>query len=161
MERVCEFTQTTRTCRDALRRVEAYFEVLRDEWFAPRFPRARRARLVCSFKQHNTPRHFAATTDDGELVIVAPEFAELSEAHQIAILAHELGHVSDFTSERRIGLTANRRLVWGRGLPRTRDVREITADLIASEVMQRRIGYTGPCLLQELGRGRERPIGLR
>jgi hypothetical protein len=162
VDRICERTRTFLSCRQALARVEAYFEVLRDEWFAPRFPRVRRARLICEPKQHNTPRHFAAATDDGRLVIVAPEFAELAEAHQVAILAHELGHNVDFNYEGLFGLSPDRRLVPGReGLRRTRDVREITADLIASEVLGRRIGYTGPCLLQEIGRGRERPIGLR
>src|SRR5262245_38176987 len=162
MTPACRFVPGHRGCRRALEVLEPYFVVLRDEWFAPRFPRVRRARLYCSTKQHDTPRHFAATSDDGERVIVAPEFAELSEDRWIAILAHELGHVADFQYEGRFGLSPDRRLVPGsQGMRRTRDVREITADLIAGQVLGRRIGCTGPCLLQELGRGRPRPIGLR
>lgn len=158
----CRFIETDVGCHGVLARLDPYFEILRDEWFAPLFPRARHARLYCAPDQHDTPRHFAATSDDGRRVIVAPEMAELPVAHWVGILAHELGHVSDMTT-RRFGVSG-RRLVevspseWRR---RGRDEVELTADAIASRVMRRRIGYSGPCVLQELGARRPRPIGLR
>lgn len=159
----CAFVSSHPGCRRALELLDPYFEVLRDEHFARRYPRVRQARLYCSPKQHDTPRHFAATSDDGSHVIVAPEFAELSVEHWIGILAHELGHAADF-SHPGLGIDDRRRLV--RRSPaawrhRHRDEVELTADAIASQVLGRSIGYTGPCVIQEVGRGRPRPIGLR
>lgn len=43
------------------------------------------------------------------------------------------------------------------------DEKELVADAIASHVLKRKLGYTGPrgCIIQTLDRGIERPTGLR
>lgn len=165
----CRWTEAHYNCAEALELIEPYFEVLRDEYFAPRLPRVRRARLECNPKQHNTPRHFASAFDDGSLVRVGPEFPQLGQDRVTAILAHELGHIADFQYPGRFVLEGRHLRDFGRATStmqqwrelRDRDTVEITADLIAEQVMQARIGYSGPCLLQSFRGGQPRPLGLR
>jgi hypothetical protein len=124
-------------------------------------------------------RNFAGTSEDGRLIIAAPELVELPEESVAAIVAHELGHAFDYLYPARFVVARGELLrfddldaedkasrqariarmqQWER---RDRDVVEGTADEIASLVLKREIRYAGPCLLQTFGRGISRPEGLR
>jgi hypothetical protein len=127
-----------------------------------------------------TIRNFAGTTEDGRIVVVAPEIVELPEASVAAIIAHEFGHAYD-------SLYPGRWVMAGGELVRFDDVEEDSpradqarlarmrawrdrdpdtvetmADQIAEEVVGLTIRYSGPCVLQTFDRaGTKRPKGLR
>ena len=124
-------------------------------------------------------RNFAGTSEDGRLIIAAPELVELPQESVAAVIAHEFGHAFDYLYPGRFALARGELLRfddleaedkasqqarlarmqhWER---RDRDTIETTADEIASLVLQREIRYAGPCLLQTFGRGMSRPSGLR
>lgn len=135
---------------------------------------------------HDSPRHFAATTEDGHSIIAAPEMAELPEETILAIFSHELGHALDFLypahffwvddklehggipeeieleqlqSDKRIRQALYARVK--RWQARDADEVELSADAIAELVTGKYIGYQGPCMLQSFDRGSRRPRGLR
>ena len=125
----------------------------------------------------DSPRHFAATRDDGSVIILSPRMVELPENTVAAIIAHEFGHATDFLYPGEFVLGENRSAVrrkrnglenddrWITWLKdwekRDDDVVEFVADAIAERVIGRRIGYTGPCKLQTFDEGKARPEGLR
>lgn len=142
-------------------------------------PEIKKTQLECRPEMHDGGRHFAGTTLDGKLVCVAPELAELPEGTVAAIFAHELGHAVDHLHPGRffwdgeelvfvkdsIGEDPRQQQArvarMKRWESRSEDEIELVADLIAEQATGNRIGYTGPCLLQDLNRGVRRPKGLR
>ena len=166
--------------------LEPYFEAAREEYI--RFAKARglpvkplkRVCLECRAEMHDTERHFAGASEDGSRIAVAPEMVDLPEDTVAAIFSHEFGHILDFQNPTKFGcdVSDSRLLILddlgeGEREDRTRVARmrqwerrdahcvELTADLIAEQVIGVRIGYTGPCMLQSLGRGVPRPVNLR
>jgi len=154
------------------------FEIYERERWPTQKARLPRVRLEIARWIHDSPRHFAATADDGSHVIVAPEMTELPEQTVLAIFSHEFGHAIDMIyapefflvdgelrwvpipgDDDRAGQARVARMKqWER---RDRDTVEMLADAIAEHVTGTSIGYSGPCLLQSFGRGEKRPAGLR
>jgi len=174
----CPNTYTDLTNEEAHAILEPYFEVLRDEYFMPAgMTLCRGTRLRVDPSMHDTNRHFAACQDDGRLILVAPEVAELPDTQVMAILAHELGHACDFLYPGQFAMRGEdepamwrdpselQERHWRRGLKewqkRDDDLVELTADAIAHRVMGERYGYRGPCLIQDFSAARLRPVGLR
>jgi hypothetical protein len=175
----CPETETDLTTEEALAIVEPYFFVVREQFLDVGLSRVRSVQLRCRRWVHNSPRHFAACFEDGSEIVVAPELAELGYDTVCAMLAHELGHATDFcypaefilqrdgTIERREQFDGDDTRIdkqwrkWRSGWKqRDTDTVELTADAIAEYVMGIPIGYRGPCLLQAF-EGEPRPIGLR
>lgn len=175
----CDETETDLTTDEAHAIVEPYFLVVLEQFLDAGFDRVRSVQLRCRRWVHNSPRHFAACFEDASEIVVAPELAELGYDTVCAMLAHELGHATDFcypaefvlqgdgTVSRRPQLDVDDPRVakqwrkWRQGWKeRDTDTIEITADGIAEQVMGVPIGYRGPCLLQSF-EGEPRPIGLR
>lgn len=135
-----------------------------------------KTRLVVDENMHDTPRHFAACRDDGTLIMLAPQMADLDIMHVVAIITHEFGHAADFAYPamwmgpmRQAGVAVwvgdgdgPEARAWQRAWNRRNaDQVEWAADGIAEAVTGRRIGYTGQCVLQTFDRGQSRPAGLR
>lgn len=137
--------------------------------------------IVVTDRAREGDRHFAATRDDGRLILLSPQLIELPPTTASGIVGHEFGHAADFAypaqwaKSARGGWTlldvtkrgASRETAfpaeWLRDWrARDDDTLERTADGIAETVGKVRIGYSGPCMLQTIGRGvRPRPRGLR
>lgn len=124
------------------------------------------------------PRHFAATRDDGYLMMFAPEFVDLEFETVVAILTHEFGHAADFVYPGRWVTAPDgpQKAHWVRSSDletksfrrwrkfwedRGRDQVEWAADGIAESVTGKRIEYCGDCVLQCFHGGIKRPKGLR
>lgn len=158
--------------------LEPYFEAVREDYLAHGLVKTKRTRLFIAPGMHDSPRHYGACKDDGSAILLAPELADMPEPIVLAIIAHELGHASDFLypGEFVLGKTgpAQRRAPqaegdrdkqWSRWLKswhkRDDDVVELTADAVAERVMGVAYGYQGPCLLQSFDSALARPMGLR
>lgn len=155
--------------------LDPYFEAVRARYIERGLERCRKTKLWCAPWVHDTPRHFAACTDDGEQIYAAPDLADLPDQTVLAIFAHEFGHATDFLypAEFQLGRAgADRRdfsvvsekqvRAWITGWnQRDADLVEQSADAIAEFVLGMRIGYAGPCQLQCFNRGVARPAGLR
>lgn len=131
------------------------------------FPGARRVRLGMETSD-SRGRHFANCRGDGLEVMVEPRLALLPAEQRLGVLAHELGHAIDFqlpamlrVRRGQIETIAPSPQDLGLWKGRGRDQVERDADRLAGAVVGTRIGYTGGCLLQTLGRGARRPPGLR
>jgi hypothetical protein len=144
--------------------------------------RCAKTRLVIDAEAHDTPRHFAGCTEDGLLIVVAPQLADLPVENVVAILAHEFGHAADFLYPARF-LVADGELVSSFEGARRRALEDIdqraeynrrkqwedrdptaveeAADRIAQDVTGREIQYAGPCVLQTYAPGGPRPPDLR
>lgn len=168
---------------EALAILEPYFEATRDVFVEAGAQRCSRISLEIAPWIHDSPRHYAGTSETGKLVVAAPELAELPEGTVLAIFAHELGHATDFLYPAEYVLVDDGELVRLPPVPqklidrkaeqanlaRTRiwrdrdvDAVERTADAIAEKLTGRTIGYCGPCSIQCFDRGqRPRPLGLR
>lgn len=100
--------------------LEPHFDAVRDAFasFEPEPGRPlhelAKVKFVIDPAIHNTDRHFAATREDGKLMLFAPEFVGLPVETMVAILAHEFGHAADFTyrSRWRTGLTGPGAAQW-------------------------------------------------
>lgn len=143
--------------------------------------RLKKTKFIVEPSVHDTPRHFAACRDDGYLVMLAPQMADMPGRQVMSLIVHELGHASDFLypSEFRWSGIAGSAARWeppGRGTARRlrrwreRGAHEIemTADAIAQLVTGAIIRYDGECetrddcrLIQTFGHGVERPEWLR
>ena len=137
--------------------------------------RCNEVKLWCASWIHDTERHFAACTHDGDEIYCAPEMADLPEGVVLAIFAHEFGHAVDFLYPAQFGLgrdgvvrrnferVSDKQVrAWTRGWrARDDDAVERTADAIAQHVLGTTIGYCGPCQLQCFNQGVRRPAGLR
>ncbi len=171
--------------------VEPYFEaakelfVLHERTHYQPTSKLKHVRLECrSWQQlHDqedfTARNFAATTDDGGVIVVTPEIVELPEESLAAIIAHEFGHAYDFKYPARFVLMDGELLRFNdepnesKAAERSRiarmkqwesrsgDAVEMVADAIATEVIGLPIRYSGECRLQTFGPGIRRPRGLR
>lgn len=132
-------------------------------------------RLLINPERHDTERHFAACATSGKRIEIAPEAADLPLETLTAIIAHELGHASDFLHPGRWEFVARdkparwvsedsspekKKALQRRWLKRNDDEVEWWADAIAYAITGRRVGYCGPCLLQCFD-GALRPRGLR
>lgn len=173
----CAPTQTDLSDEEALLVLEPYFEAMRESYLAAGLERCSLVRLEIDPAMHDTARHFAACQDDGRIVLLAPELAELPESTVLAIVGHELGHATDFLYPGEFAMGAEdapairRRPAsmkpkhWHRWLRdwerRDADLVELTADAIAHYALGVRYGYRGPCLIQSFESTRLRPIGLR
>lgn len=173
----CAETHTDLSNEEAHMILEPYFEATRESYVAAGLDRCARTRLIIDPSMHDTERHFGACQDDGKVILTAPELAELPEETVLAIMAHELGHATDFLYPGEFAMgredePAIRRSPdsmkakhWHRWLrdweSRDGDLVEMTADAIAHYVLGVRYGYRGPCLIQHFGANRLRPMGLR
>lgn len=170
----CDSLTTDLSLDEALAVLEPFFDVIRERFLAHGFTRLKSTTLYVASWAHDTPRHFAACSEDGRSIIVAPEMAELPVEMASAIMSHEFGHATDFLypGEFTGGEAVVRRSrdevsdkTWIK-MQRTWESRdddqiERTADGIAVAVMGIPIGYVGPCQLQCFNRGTARPQGLR
>ena len=166
--------------------LEPYFEAAREVYLeyseqrGLRVKGIRQVRLECRDDMHDSPRHFAGASEDGNLIAFAPQMVDLPEDTVAAILAHEFGHIVDFLNPGRFHCDVEeRKLIFlpeedeGERGERVRVARlrqwrkrdhhavELTADLIAEQAIGKRIGYSGPCRLQGFSRGVPRPPHLR
>lgn len=139
----------------------------------------RKVKFVVDPEIHNTPRHFAATRDDGLLMLFAPQIVDLPAETLVAILMHEFGHAADFSYPARWITPGERAGGKGDWIPssgeelkefrqwkkiwqtRSRDQVEWAADSISYRVTGLKLGYAGDCLLQSFLGGKPRPKGLR
>lgn len=156
--------------------LEPYFNVIRAEYLAAGLKLVKRVRLFVAPAMHDTERHFGACKDDGSMILLAPELADVADTVMLAIMAHEFGHAVDFLYPGEFVLDhsgpAARRpkdqiddKQWSKWLKawhkRDGDVVELTADAIAERVMGVPYGYQGPCNIQSFDATRARPMGLR
>lgn len=161
--------------------LEPFFVETRALFVEAGLRRCEKTRLEIDPGAHDTPRHMAGCTEDGLVIVAAPELAELPVDNVVAIFAHEFGHAGDFLYPTRFVVadgelvtavereraslddmdqrgSYNRRRQW-----EARDAHEveIAADFIAAHVTGRVIRYGGPCMLQTYGPGKRRPRSLR
>jgi hypothetical protein len=153
--------------------IETTWEQVADVFRREGFPQPAQARLEVASDAHDSCRHYAATSVDARIVVFAPEIVLLPAGSIEAIMAHEAGHVVDFSNPGRFWYRNDALVVQetlpSRGLKRlfsawidrSRDEQERVADAIAEHVMEYRIGYVGPCMIQDINRGQHRPRGLR
>jgi len=143
-----------------------------------RLDRLTRVTFIVDPDIHDKPRHFAATRDDGRLMMFAPEIVDLDVETLVAIVTHEFGHAADFVYPARwimppdgpgkarwirddeIATKPFRqwRKLWE---DRNRDQVEWAADGVAEAVTGKKIGYCGDCIIQCFEGGIGRPKGLR
>lgn len=156
--------------------LEPYFNVVRDEYLSAGLKKVKRVRLFVAPAMHDTARHFGACKDDGSMILLAPELADVADTVMLAIMAHEFGHATDFLypgefvlgdsgpAMRRSEKSVDEKQ-WSKWLKawhqRDDDVVELTADAIAERVMGVPYGYQGPCWIQSFDASRARPMGLR
>jgi hypothetical protein len=177
-------------CDSALAVAEPYFlavceQFLSYEQRAVGEQKCQRVRLECApwarmrAEEGFGVRNYAATSDNGDLVVFCPELVELPPETVAAIFAHEFGHALDFLHPGRWMLVDEELVLYHDGAgdekqvdrsrvarmrqwrERPRDAIEQTADLLGTAATGRVICYGGPCLLQTFRRGSPRPQGLR
>lgn len=163
-----------------------HFDAVRDTFaaFEPdpgmRLAKLERTTFLVDPKVRNSERHFAACSEDGRTILLAPELSEQDLDTVVAILSHEFGHAADFSypsmwfgergkpavwlgdlTKAKLAEERERGREWARlWAERPADAVEWTADSIAHAVIGRPIGYCGPQLVQCFG-GVHRPAGLR
>lgn len=173
----CPEIETDLDCEEALLVIEPFFLEMRRIYVEEaRLSRCSKTDVYCAPWIHDSARHFAACRDDGRVIVVAPELAELPVDTVVAIMAHEFGHAADYLYPAEFALgrdgEAYRRrraqvddTQWARWAKawehRDDDLIEATADAVAELATGNRVGYLGPCDLQAFDRGRARPQGLR
>lgn len=156
--------------------LEPYFEAVLEDYLKFGLKKCKRVRLFVAPGLHDTPRHFAACKDDGSAILLAPELADMPPPVVLAIIAHELGHASDFLYPGEFVLGTGGPAVrrseksveekqWSKWLKawhkRDDDVIELTADAVSELVMGVPYGYQGPCQIQSFDATQARPMGLR
>jgi len=159
--------------------IEPHFDAIRDIFVDHsveanrRLKRIGETKFVVSEEVRTSPRHFAGCRDDGLLIKVAPDAADLDLETLVAILCHELGHAADFLYPGRWLGQRGERAAWlpegtkhmGRlrrdWAERSSDQVEWDADSIAFAITGKQVEYCGPCMIQCFGGGESRPAGLR
>lgn len=159
--------------------IEPHYDAVRDEYVehvlpdGTRLERLKKTRLLVDASVRDSPRHYAACRDDGLLIVIAPQAADLALESLVALLCHEFGHAADFLYPSRWACTRNRPAEWlaesarkmtrhrRNWADRTDDQIEWDADAIARAVTGRAIQYCGPCRVQCFAGGVARPAGLR
>lgn len=173
----CQRRETELTLAEAHSILEPFFRASKQLFVDLGLSRLSRTRFEIDSGLHDTPRHFAACTEDGRTVFAAPELADMPFEFVVGIFAHECGHAADFLYPGEFALGAGKvirreldgdavsdtqRIRWMKAWEaRDADVVELTADGIAEQVWGKPIGYGGPCLLQNFRSGPRRPKGLR
>ena len=183
MGEACPQIESFLTVEEAEAVIEPYFLAVQEVFIGNGSKRCKKTRLEIAPWIHDSPRHFAACEDTGNVIITAPEFAELPEETVLAILSHEFGHATDFLYPGEFVLIEDSELVRYPPVPaklidakaeqahlarikswehRSKDTIERTADFITEMFTGKLIGYCGPCELQCFNRGhRPRRPGLR
>lgn len=176
MSSSCKETVTDLSRVQALAVLEPYFIAAQEIFVDAGYHECSKVRFSVQGIIHDSPRHFAAATEDGQRIIFAPEAVELPEHTVLAIMCHEFGHICDFSRPAchflgPEGLMIRRRSEWSQKQwnrwmtaweDRDYDSVERIADAIAEKVMGSSIGYAGPCMLQTFDGGKTpRPTGLR
>ena len=177
MTEACADTRTDLSLDEALVVLEPYFEVMRERYLAAGLERCSEVELYSAAWVHDSARHFAACTIDGDpAIIAAPELAELDPFVVLAVFAHEFGHAVDYLYPGEFALRGDGPAVritegeqdpkhWRQWLrwwkTRDDDTLEFTADAIAEHVLGVRYGYQGPCSIQSFHATAARPRGLR
>jgi hypothetical protein len=98
--------------------IEPHFDAVRDVYagFEPepgkRLTTLKRTRFVVEPGVHDSERHYAMCRDDGLLIKVAPEAAQLDLETLTAVLAHEFGHAADFAYPGRWVPSRGKRAIW-------------------------------------------------
>lgn len=158
-----------------------HFDAVRDHFAAFEPEPGMRLRLIDKTRMRidrrvrDSERHYAACSDDGREILVAPEAAELTMEDLVAILTHECGHAADFLHPAMWLWHRDKPATWvgsqdnkqGRKLARlwqdrSADQVEWTADAIAWLIVGRPIRYCGAGLVQCFSpSGILRPAGLR
>lgn len=159
--------------------IEPHFDAIRDVYLEHPLPGGQhldaleKTRLVIDPAVRDSVRHYAACRDDGLLIVLAPQAAELAMESLVALLCHELGHAVDFLYPGRWACLRGAPAVWvpegtrrmGRirraWADRSDDQIEWDADAIAYAITGKPIAYCGPCLVQCFSGGVARPAGLR
>ncbi len=164
------------SCEEAYVVLEPYYWAVRADYVKFGVGKVKRTQLFVAPQIHDSPRHFAACKDDGSAILLAPQLADLPPPIILAIIAHELGHATDFLYPGQFVLgksgPARQRFEkeveekqWAKWLKawhrRDDDVVELTADAVSELVMGVAYGYQGPCLLQSFDVTHARPMGLR
>jgi hypothetical protein len=160
--------------------IEPHFDAVRDTFadriVAPseRMGLLRRTKLVVDRSSvRDSERHYAKCRDDGLLILMAPEAADLEVDTLVALICHEFGHAADFLYPGRWLWRRDEAAIWLPGdtkkmgsirrawAERTDDQVEWAADSIARAITGRTIGYCGECMVQCFSGGKSRPGGLR
>jgi len=171
----CPTLETDLSLDEAHGILAPFFEEVRSDFLKHGFLLVKEVKFFVAPEMHDTPRHFAACSENGKKILVAPELAELDYAFVIGIMAHEFGHATDFLypgefflgrdgteRRRRDDVSEGQWIRWTKTWEnRPYDVVEKTADGIAEKVWGSPIGYAGPCKLQNFRTGEARPQGLR
>lgn len=173
----CRDTTTDLTLDEAFVVLEPYYLATQERFLEAGLDRCAETRFFVAPNMHDTERHFAACSEDGKKILVAPELVELPPEIVLAICAHELGHACDFLYPGEFAYggddaPAIRRLreemkpgQWHGWLrdwrKRDDDLVERSADAIAHFALGVRYGYQGPCLLQSFSGTEARPYALR
>lgn len=161
-----------------------HFDAVRDTFarFSPTkgwvLDRLHAVKLVVTREAYAAPRNYARCREDGRLIELAPQAADVEHETLVAILSHEMGHAADFAypgcwvllgdspSERRAVWIGERddkparryRRLWHE---RNKDQIEWSADAIAEKVTGLKVRYCGDCMLQCFTGSAVRPAALR
>lgn len=98
--------------------LEPHFDAVRDVFveFEPEpgenLAELRRTRLVVDPGVRDTSRHYGMCRDDGRMIKLAPQAADLDLETLTAIIAHEFGHAADFAYPGRWVPARERRASW-------------------------------------------------
>lgn len=159
--------------------IEPHFDAVRDVYAeyesVPGHPltAVRRTTLLVDPAVRTSERHFAACRDDGLLIVIAPQAADLDVEVLIALICHEFGHATDFLYPAKWAGRRHQQAVWvPNGVRKQQRIRELwatrtddqvewDADSIAYAVTGKEVVYCGPCLIQCFSNGIQRPEGLR
>jgi len=157
------------TCEIAALTLEPYYDAVRDKFaeYEPepgkRLIRVDKIVYVVEPAVHDSPRHFGACSEDGRLILFAPEIIDLEDEEALALIAHELGHACDFLYPAQwvttgdpdakatwIGKRDDKQArkwfsLWS---SRSRHQVEVSADSIARTILNKPIRYCGDCDVQ-------------
>lgn len=82
----------------AWRILQPYWEQVAAHFRRQGHPQVSKVRVEVDERWHDSCRHYAAMTEDCSLVGFAPQMADLPDEQVLALMAHEAGHVVDFSN---------------------------------------------------------------